>query len=513
MTIVAPGFTEQSAAAVGSWQPTRFTRPLCGCDMLGCGHFPTEGTRLLDLALKYVTTAMFGALELDEWQTALVNAVLERYPADWPVEHLRGQLRYRQVVISMGRQNGKSLLGMLFVLYFLILHVRGPNVIGLASIDRQAKIVYKRVKYAIDESATLRRELKTTETRGISRRDGSGAYFTLPAKEESAQGEPGTGIVFDELHLALAALWDAMVLAQRAIRNSLMVGITTAGDDGSELLVRLYAEGDDAVAGRDERFGFFLWEAATKELTEANVIAANPSVACGRVPLDTAMSDATKMWNDNKRGKDGMTGRQRAIRYTLNRFIEGAAGSWIPVEDWTAKRGQPTIVGNVTYGIERTDTWEWASITATSQLDGVFHQELVATLANPTLDTLEAVCLELAKRDGETPTFAMRSRSLGDLALRLRKAGLEAWRLGATEEVQASQHAAAVIKAAGRLIHQDASGQNLVKRHVARGRRRDAETGWRLSQSLATGDTDALWASVAGLYVADQADDVGLQLY
>lgn len=480
---------------------------------MGCDHFPSEGRRLVPFALRLVRTAMFGRLELDDWQTALVNAVLEKYPPDWPVEHLRGQLRYRQVVISMGRQNGKSLLGMLFILYFLILHVRGPNVIGLASIDRQAKIVYKRVKYAIDEAPELRRELKTTETRGISRRDGSGSYFTLPAKEESAQGEPGTGIVFDELHLGLAALWDAMVLAQRAIRNSLMVGITTAGDDGSELLIRLYAEGENAIAGQDERFGFFLWEAATKELTVENVIQANPAVACGRVPLDVAMSDAAKMWADTQRGKDGMTGRQRAIRYTLNRFVEGAAGSWIPVEDWTAKRGQPEIVGNVTYGIERTDSWDWATISATTQLEGVFHTELVATLADPTLDDLEAVCVKLSERAGETASFAMRSRSLGDLAMRLRNRGLESWRLGATEEVQASQHAAAVITRGSRLVHQDQSGQDLVKRHVARGRRKDAESGWRLSQSLAPGDTDALWSTVAGLYVADQLADTGLQLY
>lgn len=480
--------------------------------MLGCGHFPTEGRRLIPFALRYVVTAAFGRLELDDWQRALVDAVLERYPDDWPVEHLRGQLRYRQVVISMGRQNGKSLLGMLFILYFLVLHVRGPNVIGLASVDRQAKIVYKRVKYAIDESVELRRELKTTETRGITRKDGTGAYFTLPAKEESAQGEPGSGIVYDELHLGLAALWDAMVLAQRAIRNSLMVGITTAGDDGSELLIRLYAEGEAAVAGEDERFGFFLWEAATKELTEPNVIAANPAIACGRVPLDVAMNDARKMWNDTQRGPDGLTGRQRAIRYTLNRFIEGAAGAWVPVEDWQAKRGQPEIVGNVVYGIERTDSWGWATITATAKRDGVFHTELVASLQDPTLDSLEDACLALAGRDGDA-TFAMRSRSLGDLALRLRKRGHEAWRLGATEEVQASQHAAAVIKRDGGLVHQDYSGQDLVKRHVARGRRRDAETGWRLSQSLATGDTDALWSTVAGLYVADQLDDAGLQLY
>jgi hypothetical protein len=513
VSIVAPGFTDERTAAVGSWQPTRFTRPLCGCDVLGCGHFPTEGDKLVRFVGQHFSIAEAAVLELDPWQPALLRAILEKYPDDWPVVHLRGQLRYRQVVISMGRQNGKSLLGAILVLYFLVLHLRGPNVIGLASIDKQAKIVYRRVKYAIDQSPALRHELKTTNTRGISRKDGSGLYQTLPAKEDSAQGEPGTGILYDELHLGLAALWDAMVLAQRAHRNSLMVGITTAGDDGSELLVRLYAEGENAIAGQDERFGFFLWEALTNELTEENVIMANPSIACGRVPLDVAMSDAQKMWNDTERGPDGLTGRQRAIRYTLNRFIQGAVGAWLPVEDWTAKSGQPNIVGNVVYGIERTESWGWASITATTKHGDQFHTELVASLQNPTLDSLEAACVALAQRPEQSPTFAMRSRTLGDLAMRLRNRGMEAWRLGATEEVQASQHAAAVIKRPAGLVHSDRSDQGLVKLHVARGRRREAEGGWRLSQSLAPGDTDALWSTVAGLYVADQLADGTLQLY
>lgn len=510
MTILAPGFTERRTAAVGSWQPSRFTRPLCGCPELGCECIVTDGGRLIAFAIRFVVTAMFGKLELDDWQRALIRAVLERYPDDWHDPGLAGQLRYRQVVISMGRQNGKSLLGMLFVLYFLCLHVRGPNVIGLASIDRQAKIVYKRVKFAIDQSPDMSRELKTTETRGINRRDGSGAYFTLPAKEDSAQGEPGTGIVYDELHLGLAALWDAMVLAQRAIRNSLMVGITTAGDDGSELLIRLYAEGDAAIAGEDERFGFFLWEAADDELTEANVIAANPAIACGRVDLAVAMSDARKMEKDPRRDPaTGLTGKQRMRRYTLNRFVAGAAGAWVPLESWDAKTGQPEIVGNCVYSIERTESWEWATVHATAKVDGVFQTELVASIEAPELDQLEAVCSVLASR---TPgaVFAMDSKTLGDLALRLRDQGREVWRLGATEMVAAAQHAYAVIHGPGRLVH---AGDQLVRRHVARGRRRDSEGGWRLSRSLSLGDADAAFGLVVGLYVADRITDDGLPLY
>ena len=321
MSVIAPSLESPHGQPVGDWHPARFTPSLTGDE-----EFPTQGEKLISFALRYWSVPDIGKLrQLDPWQEWLIRHVLETYPDDWPVAHLRGQLRFRQVVISMGRQNGKSLLAALFVIYFLALHVKGPRVIGLASIERQAKIVYDRVRFGIDASADLSRALKTTGTRGITRRDGSGIYQTLPAKEESAQGELSSGAIYDELHLGLAALWDALVLSQRAKANGLVVGISTAGDDSSELLIKLYRDGEAAIEGSDERFGFFCWEAPDDELTEAGVIAANPGVACGRIPFDVVWAEAVKAWRDNKPGPDGLTGRQRVIRYTLNRFIAGAA--------------------------------------------------------------------------------------------------------------------------------------------------------------------------------------------
>jgi len=491
VTILEAGFTDARTSAVGSWMPSRYTKPLRE-------DFTTQGDKLLTFAERHWSIADADRFELDDWQRWLVRAILETYPADWPVEHLRGQLRYRQVVISMGRQNGKSLLGALFAIYFLALHVRGPRVIGLASIDAQAKIVYNRVKYGIDSSKALSRELKTTATRGITRRDGSGEYVTLPAKEESAQGHPASGVLYDELHLGLAALWDAMILAQRARRNSLMVGITTAGDDGSELLLRLYSEGDAAIAGQDERFGFFLWEAPSDELTEAGVIAANPAIACGRVPLDVAMADARKMYADTERGPDGLTGRQRAIRYTLNRFVKGAAAAWASLEAWDALDRQPELVGEVVYAIDRTASWEWASITASAKIDGELHTELVASIEAPSKDQLRAICETLSERG--PAVFAMEAAQLGTLADELREAGFEVWKLGASELPAAAQNVHGWIER--RAIRH--AGDPLVRLHFARGRRKDQEAGgWRLSRSASTGDTDALRATMIGLHVAD----------
>lgn len=493
---------------VGSWMPSRYTPTLTGTE-----DFRSDGDRLLKFGLRHITIAEAAVLVLDSWQEWLIRHVLERYPEDWPVEHLRGQLRYRQVVISMGRQNGKSLLGVFFALYLLCLHVRGPRVLGLASVDRQAKIVYKRTAYAVENSPALSRELKATTTRGITRRDKSGEYVTLPAKEESAQGEPGSGILFDELHLALAALWDAMILAQKSKRNALMIGLTTAGDDSSELLVRLYEEGDAAIAGEDERFGFFLWEAESDELTEAGVIAANPAVACGRISLEQTMHDAWKMWNDQRR-VDGMTGRQRAIRYTLNRFIGGAADAWTNTHLWhgaaSDAAGVSTIAPDVpvVFSIERTESWEWATIRATTRRGAQYDTELVASLENPTPEQLLAYCTALAATG--RAAYAVDRKTLDDLGKRLHDLGHEVYRLTEGEMASAAQHAHQLVTR--RVVrHPDDA---LTRVQIARGRRRtEGEGGWRLSRTLSGVDIDTVINLVTGLYVAAIRPDDGKQLF
>lgn len=505
-TAFDPSFDAPAAGEpVGDWKPCRYTPTLTGTE-----DFRTDGDKLLVFAARHWSIPDALRLVLDEWQRWLIRHILERYPDDWPVEHLRGQLRYRQVVISMGRQNGKSLIAALLVIYFLALHVRGPRVIGLASIDRQAKIVYDRVKFGIDNSPALAREIKTTNTRGITRRDGSGVYQTLPAKEESAQGEPASGGIYDELHLGLAALWDALVLAQRARRNALLVGITTAGDDNSELLIRLYAEGEAAIAGEDERFGFFLWEAEDDELTEANVIRANPAVACGRIPLDLTMHEARKMDADTKRGPDGLTGRQRRIRYTNNRFISGAADAWTSTHAWAQTVAvEPLDHGEeLVFGIERTENYEHASITATSKAPNGYRSELVASFNEPDHELLLDACKTLA-RTHPGAAFTLDRRTLADLGKALKDEGFEVWALTANEVETASQHAHAVISRR-EVEHPDDS---LIRTQLARGRRRSTSDGWRLSRTLSGGDIDAVLATVYGLYVAAVRPENTMQLF
>lgn len=500
--------THAPGAAVGDWHPTRYTPTLTGTE-----DFVTDGDKLLRFAGRWWSIPSVARFTLDAWQEWLIRHVLERYPDDWPVEHLRGQLRYRQVVISMGRQNGKSILGALFAIYFLVLHVRGPRVVGLASIDNQAKIVYDRVKYGIDNNPTLSRELRTTSTRGIHRRDGSGVYRTLPAKEESAQGEPVSGGIYDELHLGLSALWDALVLGQRAIRNALLIGLTTAGDDSSVLLLRLYDEGEAAIRGEDERFGFFLWEAPDDELTPANIVAANPAVACGRVDLAQAYADAVKMDADTRRGPDGLTGRQRRIRYTNNRFVRGAADAWANTHKWTNAPDLDGVThGPIVYGIERTADWSWATVTASSKLDTPtghrYATEVVASIARPTPDQLVEVCDVLAVKHPDA-TFAFCATTLADVADRVRETGRHVWKLAAREEVFATTHAREAI--AREVVHHPRDP--LLTLQMPRTRAKAVEGGARVSRSLSLDDCDAVLSMILGLYVAAVAEADTMQMW
>lgn len=508
MSVLDQEETTGPGVAVGSWMPSRYTPSLTGTE-----KFRTDGDKLLTFTRRHWSIPDVSRLFLDAWQEWLIRHVLERYPDDWPVVALRGRLRYRRVVISMGRQNGKSLLASLFIIYFLCLHMRGPKVLGTASTEKQAKIVYGRVKYAVDKSPALKRAIKTTDTRGINLRDGTGDYQTLPAKEDSVQGEPGTGIVYDELHIGLAALWDALLLAMRSKRNGLMIGITTAGDDSSDLLIRLYREGDAAIAGRDERMGFFCWEADAAELTEAGVIAANPAVACGRIPLDEIMAEAQGMWDSPEVDEDGLTGRQRVIRYTLNRFIDGAADSWTSSHAWNSAAVEPEAItldrgGSVVFSVERTESWAWASIRATSRHHDTYVTELVASIEHPTPDRLLTVCRALAA-GLPGAAFAVDRKTLDNLGKQLEDDGREVYRLTESEMASAAQHTHQLIVRRA-IAH---PGDVLARIQSARARRRNEEGGWRLSRTLSAGDIDTVINLATGAYVAATRPEYTRQLF
>ena len=477
------------------WYPTLYTPPLSE-------EFPTDGDTLIPFVeMAWTTPEQKEGFKLLEWQKWLLRHVLERYPDDYPDTELAGKLRYRQVVVSVGRQNGKSVIGAILGLYGLLLHDPGPTVIGIASSVDQAQIIYRRTLLVINSHAALKKRFaKTTETRGIATSDGRGVYQLKAAKDSALQGIPVSLCLFDELHISKPEMWSAMVLGTSQRENGMVFGITTAGDEDSALLKDLYETGKRAVQGQEglERFGFFLWEApAGSDIKDPDAInAANPTVAEGHLSIKTVLSDIESIPEVDAR------------RYRLNQFVASRADTWIPVSMWNAcATTQRMPEGRCVFAIDRTPGWEYASITAAVKTEDSIYTEVVASLIKPTKDSLLQVCLELAKLN--PVCFVAEGFMLKDLISDLQDRGLRAKALSTTEVCQASSTAYA-LAAQQRLKHHN---DQIVNVQVPHGIRRQKGEAWRISRVDSTQDIDALMATVMGIYEASREEDLGPQMF
>lgn len=472
--------------------PARFTAPLSD-------DFITDGDRLIDLArIAWVTPESDGAVELDEWQKWLVRRILERYPADHPV--YPGELRFRQVLVSLGRQNGKSVIGGLLALDSLLF--QKGDVASIASSYDQATIIYNRVKLVIDRHDWLKKRFKrTTETRGIAKLDGSGNYKVSPAKEGALQGKPFVRVILDEGHLAKRGIWTAATKGTSAMDDALVLMITTAGDQTSETLLDLYKSADKAINGDPtlERFGAFIWEApANAPIDDPNAImAANPAVACGRVPLERVLSDIATQPEHEVR------------RYTLNQFISGVTASWLPNNLFRAASGHgiANIAGSV-LAVDIAHNWEHATIAAANTNGELQETELVASFVQPSEQRLFDELVRLCKQHS-IRAVAMDSDMLSNLAKRLKAAGITVWSLW-TREVAAACSSTYALFTSGKVRH---NNDPLLVAQMPNGVTKYSGEKWLISRRESYGDIDALMATVFALYVSTRSQNVGVGVF
>lgn len=476
-------------------QPAVYTRPLSP-------SFTTDGDKLIELVkLAWKSPEHPDGIELDNWQRWLLRRMLERYPENHPT--YPGQLRYRQIVVSMGRQNGKSLLGAILGVYGLLLHQQGAQVISIASSTEQARIIYSRVLFTIQNNEYLKKRFKkATEQRGIVTADGSGRYDVKAAKESALQGIPMSLCLFDELHIAKRGMWSAAVLGTAQRKDGMVIGITTAGDENSETLLDLYKLGNAAAQGDKslERFGFFCWEAPeNSQVDDPKALRmANPSIKAGRLDINTVLSDIKSI------------PEHEARRYRLNRFIAGVADSWIPGDVFAKASGDGiTVQENIVLAVDRTKNWEYATIAASRKCpDGTFETELVAGYAGATEQQLYNHIRELFAR-GNITAITLDDRQLPNLAKRLKADGLPVWQLWTKEISSACSTVYAMFKA-GQVKHRS---DPLLVVQSPRGVAKYTGETWLISRKESLGDVDALMATVMALYVSATHQDSGLQVF
>lgn len=474
--------------------PAIYTQPLSD-------DFPTDGDKLIELVkVAWKSPELPDGLQLDEWQEWLIRHLLERYPEGHPNA---GELRYRQAVVSMGRQNGKSLLAAILGVYGMLMHQKsGASVISLASSIDQARIIYNRVLFVIQSNPFLsKRFKKASESRGIVTADGTGRYDVKPAKEGALQGIPISLCLFDELHLAKKGMWSAAVLGTAQRQDGIVIGITTAGDQTSETLLELYKTGQAASAGDPEleRFGYFCWEAPQHaKVDDPDALrAANPSIAAGRLSLDNVLSDLKTI------------PEHEARRYRLNQFISGTAASWIPSDTFRKAGDRLSIpqTGGV-FAVDISKNWEHATIAFANQVGDEHQTELVRTFVNPNETTLFNALVELHHKFAPR-AIALDDRALPGLGKRLKLAGFPVWQLW-TKEISAACSVVYSMFANGEAKH---NNDPLLIVQSPRGIAKYSGETWLISRKESLGEIDALLATVMSLYVSSRAEHAAIGVF
>lgn len=473
-----------------TFEPARFTPPRS----VG---FRADIDWLLP-ALELAWSQATPGFKFDQWQTDLLRAITELNDD--------GTLRWRSYLCSMGRQNGKteivSALGV-----WMLLRKPGQYNVSVASTAEQARLVYDRVQRVIAANPALERLMtKLTDTRGIRTHEGS-RYEIKAAKANTLQGIPISVGIVDEVHLVDSNVWDALQSGTGSRPDTLLVGITTAGDQDSELLTRLYENAAKAIDGdpKHSRFGAAIWESSQAVVPDGDdelyalLCEANPAVAAGRVDREILLADVRSLPDED------------IIRYRLNRFVNSDNKAFIPLELWLACErplSEPFPPGQMVFAIDKTPGWEYATVSvAVKTDDDVIHTEVVASLVKPTLERLIAVSAQL--RSFNPRAIIVDSYSLRDLAKELKMRGLPVETASLGDVVNASSLLYARL-ARKQLRH---AADPLLSVQIPRTVRKAVGENYRISRTNSSIEIDAVMATCLAVWGADVLRPVELQVF
>lgn len=463
--------------------PAEWTPPLSE-------DFPSVADRFLP-ALDFVFKVAFGR-PLMEWQKGVLRCITEIDPAT-------GKLRWRQYLVMLPRQTGKThAISALAILW--LLWRASSLVISVASTVEQARILHRRALDLVRANPSLGKRFKrANESRGIVSTNGS-SYEVRSANGNVLQGlAVGLGIV-DEVHIVKADLWNALLNGTGGRDDAMVVGISTAGDDSSELLHHLIEEGQ---AGR---IGLLWWRASTDVVPAddaalgALLLEANPSLAEGLAPLDNAIQDARTLPAPD------------VVRYKLNRHT-GVVDNFVPVSIWQmgAQACEDAPGRGIVYALDRSPGWEYATLTASwKRPEGGIWTEVVASVVKPSPGSLVELCAKYAGR-GDARSFVMDNYSLKQVGGELKLRGVQV-HLASLADVSAAS-ALFYANTLQRKIHHP--GDPLLTMQLPGAKRKNVpgSEAFRVARSSGALAIDAVMATVLGCYFAETLPDLAPQLY
>lgn len=130
---------------------------------------------------------------LELWQKALVSAMFGI------VDKIDGGRKYQEVILIVGRKNGKSTLAAAIGLYLMIADGElGPEIFSVATKKDQAKIIWLEAKKMVQKSPALRKRIKTLVAEMNSGLNDS-VFKPLGRDSDTLDGLNVHGALFDKL--------------------------------------------------------------------------------------------------------------------------------------------------------------------------------------------------------------------------------------------------------------------------------------------------------------------------
>lgn len=188
---------------------------------------------------------------MELWQKALVAATFGM------VHKIDGTRKYQEVLLVVGRKNGKSTLAAAIGLYLQVADGEpGAEVFAVATKKDQAKIIWLEAKRMVKKSKVLLKRIKTLVSEMVS--DFNDSFFKpLGSDSDTLDGLNVHGALLDEIHAWKDKnLYDVIVDGTTAREQPLIFITTTAGTVRECIYDIKYDEAEQVINGYEDENGY-----------------------------------------------------------------------------------------------------------------------------------------------------------------------------------------------------------------------------------------------------------------
>lgn len=188
---------------------------------------------------------------LELWQKALISAMFGI------VDKISGLRKYQEVILIVGRKNGKSTLAAAVGLYLMIAdNELGAEIYSVATKRDQSKLIWLEAKRMIKKSPALSKRIKTLVSE-INAEFNDSFFKPLGRDSDTLDGLNVHGALFDEVHAWKDMnLYDVIFDGTSSREKPLIFVTSTAGTVRESVFDRLYTECELVLNGYSEKDGY-----------------------------------------------------------------------------------------------------------------------------------------------------------------------------------------------------------------------------------------------------------------